>query len=90
MQEKKEKTWKTFLLPPIPTFPQQVGFTLITPAEWPQHSTKIMCECVYEVDDLTTLNSSNLEFITEQEVTALHCLNAMKNHNLHSGEKLHS
>uniref|UniRef100_U9UKX2 Uncharacterized protein n=1 Tax=Rhizophagus irregularis (strain DAOM 181602 / DAOM 197198 / MUCL 43194) TaxID=747089 RepID=U9UKX2_RHIID len=44
-----------------------------------------MRECVYNAGLLTTLNSANLEFITEPETVVLRCCNVVKDHNLRSG-----
>ncbi|CAB5127364.1 unnamed protein product [Rhizophagus irregularis] len=44
-----------------------------------------MRECVYNAGLLTTLNSANLEFITEPKAVVLRCLNVVKDHNLRSG-----
>ncbi|CAB4491909.1 unnamed protein product [Rhizophagus irregularis] len=70
---------------PAISFPQQVGLILTIPSESP-HYMKAMRECVYNAGFLTTLNSANLEFITEQEAVVLHCLSVVKDHNLHSGD----
>ncbi|CAB4421890.1 unnamed protein product [Rhizophagus irregularis] len=69
---------------PAISFPQQVDLILTIPSESPPHYTKAMRECVYNAGFLTTLNSANLEFITEQEAVVLHCLSVVKDHNLHS------
>ncbi|RGB22593.1 hypothetical protein C1646_775836 [Rhizophagus diaphanus] len=75
-----ERRWPTI------SFPQQVGLILTIPAEWPPQYTKVMRECVYNAGFLTTLNSANLEFITEQEAAVLHYLSVAEDHNLHSGD----
>ncbi|CAB5355681.1 unnamed protein product [Rhizophagus irregularis] len=67
-------------------FPQQVGFVLTIPAEWPNNTTGIMRECAYKAGLLNTLNSAHLEFTTEPEAAALYCLNVVKEHNLHPGD----
>ncbi|CAB5381591.1 unnamed protein product [Rhizophagus irregularis] len=67
---------------PTINFPQQVGFVLTIPAEWPPHTTKVMRECAYKAGLLTSLNSQRLEFTTEPEAAALHCLSVIKEHNL--------
>ncbi|CAB4494375.1 unnamed protein product [Rhizophagus irregularis] len=71
-----ERRWPTI------NFPQQVGFVLTIPAEWPPHTTKVMRECVYKAGLLTSLSSQQLEFTTEPEAAALHCLSVIKEHNL--------
>ncbi|RIA79148.1 hypothetical protein C1645_882813 [Glomus cerebriforme] len=76
IQKTIEKRW------PSVKFPQQVEFILTIPAEWPPHTTKIMRECAYKAGLLTSLNSNQLEFTTEPEAAALHCLSVIKEHNL--------
>ncbi|CAB5381573.1 unnamed protein product [Rhizophagus irregularis] len=71
---------------PAIRFPQQVGFVLTIPAEWPNNTTGIMRECAYKAGLLSTLNSAHLEFTTEPEAAALYCLNVVKEHNLHPGD----
>ncbi|RGB33341.1 hypothetical protein C1646_188408 [Rhizophagus diaphanus] len=71
-----ERRWPTI------NFPQQVGFVLTIPAEWPPHTTKVMRECAYKAGLLPSLNSRQLEFTTEPEAAALHCLSVIKEHNL--------
>ncbi|CAB4381861.1 unnamed protein product [Rhizophagus irregularis] len=71
-----ERRWPTI------KFPQQVGFVLTIPAEWPPHTTKVMRECAYKAGLLPSLNSQQLEFTTEPEAAALHCLSVIKEHNL--------
>ncbi|PKK77666.1 hypothetical protein RhiirC2_731519 [Rhizophagus irregularis] len=44
-----------------------------------------MRECVYNAGLLTTLNSANIEFITEPEAVVLRCLDVVKDRNLRSG-----
>ncbi|RIA87532.1 hypothetical protein C1645_807258 [Glomus cerebriforme] len=80
IKETLEKRW------PGIEFPQQVGFVLTIPAEWPHHTTGIMRRCAYNAGLLTTLDSNNLEFTTEPEAAALYCLNVVKEHNLCPGD----
>ncbi|CAG8458234.1 9555_t:CDS:2 [Gigaspora rosea] len=67
-------------------FPSQVKIILTIPAEWPPHTTGIMRECAYKAGLLNKLSSNNLEFTTEPEAAALHCLSVVKEHNLKSGD----
>ncbi|CAG8724659.1 14487_t:CDS:2, partial [Dentiscutata heterogama] len=67
-------------------FPSQVRIVLTIPAEWPPHTTKIMRECAYKAGLLNKLFSTNLEFTTEPEAAALHCLSVVKEHNLKPGD----
>ncbi|PKK66558.1 hypothetical protein RhiirC2_868239 [Rhizophagus irregularis] len=57
---------------PAISFPQQVGLILTIPSESP-HYMKAMRECVYNAGFLTTLNSANLEFITEHSFLVADC-----------------
>ncbi|CAB4438808.1 unnamed protein product [Rhizophagus irregularis] len=50
----------------------------------PPHTTKVMRECAYKAGLLASLNSQQLEFTTEPEAAALHCLSVIKEHNLQS------
>ncbi|RGB25683.1 hypothetical protein C1646_675386 [Rhizophagus diaphanus] len=74
-----ERRWPTI------SFPQQVGLILTIPSESLPHYTKVMRKCVYNAGFLTTLNSANLEFITERS-SCFYCLSVVKDHNLHSGD----
>ncbi|GES97076.1 hypothetical protein GLOIN_2v1646273 [Rhizophagus clarus] len=76
IQETIERRWPTV------RFPQQVDFVLTIPAEWPPHTTKVMRGCAFNAGLLSSLNSQQLEFTTEPEAAALHCLSVIKEHNL--------
>ncbi|CAG8700823.1 733_t:CDS:2 [Cetraspora pellucida] len=79
--EKRLTTWNNMV-----KFPDQVRIVLTIPAEWPPHTTGVMRECAYKAGLLSKLSSNNLEFTTEPEAAALHCLNVVKTHNLKSGD----
>ncbi|CAI2184962.1 9435_t:CDS:2 [Funneliformis geosporum] len=80
IKETLEKRW------PSLKFPQQVDLVFTIPAEWPPNTTRIMRECAYNAGLLTSLNSKNIEFTTEPEAAALHCLTVVKEHNLKPGD----
>ncbi|CAB5381563.1 unnamed protein product [Rhizophagus irregularis] len=71
-----KKRWPTLI------FPQQVDFVLTIPAEWPPHTTGIMRECACKAGLITSFDSDHLDFTTEPEAAALHCLTVVNQHNL--------
>ncbi|CAG8823063.1 9370_t:CDS:2 [Gigaspora margarita] len=80
VQERLSSNWSSV------KFPSQVKIVLTIPAEWPPHTTGIMRECAYKAGLLNNLSSNNLEFTTEPEAAALHCLSVVKEHNLKPGD----
>ncbi|CAG8734327.1 8296_t:CDS:2 [Gigaspora margarita] len=72
VQERLSSRWSSI------KFPNQVKI--------PPHTIRIMRECAYKAGLLNELNSNNLEFITEPEAAALHCLSVVKEHNLKPGD----
>ncbi|CAG8454013.1 13053_t:CDS:2, partial [Funneliformis caledonium] len=80
IKETLETRWPTI------KFPQQVDLVFTIPAEWyPPNTTIIMRECAYNAGLLTSLASNNIEFTTEPEAAALHCLKVVKENNLNQG-----
>ncbi|CAI2174732.1 1672_t:CDS:2 [Funneliformis geosporum] len=71
---------------PNVSFPRQVDFVFTIPAEWPPNTTRIMRECAHGAGLLSSLNSNNIEFTTEPEAAALHCLSVMNEHHLGPGD----
>lgn len=80
IKETLEKRWPTL------RFPHQVDFVFTIPAEWPPNTTRIMRQCAYNAGLLTYFNSKNIEFTTEPEAAALHCLSVVKEHKLKPGD----
>ncbi|CAG8557271.1 14741_t:CDS:2 [Acaulospora morrowiae] len=68
----------------LPTikFPDQIKIVLTIPAEWPPRTTDIMRECAFKAGLLSNLRSKNLEFTTEPEAAALHCLTVVDDHDM--------
>ncbi|RIB29168.1 hypothetical protein C2G38_2057357 [Gigaspora rosea] len=60
----------------------QVLFILCVPAEWGPHTKAIMRDCAYKAELLDASLYSHLEFTTEPEAAALHCLDVIKEHRL--------
>ncbi|KAF0385583.1 actin-like ATPase domain-containing protein [Gigaspora margarita] len=64
----------------------QVLFVLCVPAEWGPHTKAIMRDCAYEAELLNESIESHLEFTTEPEAAALHCLSSIQEHGLTVGD----
>ncbi|CAG8462049.1 8840_t:CDS:2 [Gigaspora margarita] len=60
----------------------QVQFILCVPAEWGPHTKAIMRDCAYKAELLDASLYSHLEFTTEPEAAALHCISVIKEHRL--------
>ncbi|KAF0562331.1 hsp70 family protein [Gigaspora margarita] len=64
----------------------QVLFVLCVPAEWGPHTKAIMRDCAYQAELLNESIKSHLEFTTEPEAAALHCLSSIREHGLTDGD----
>ncbi|GES81280.1 hypothetical protein GLOIN_2v1470314 [Rhizophagus clarus] len=52
----------------------QVLFVLAVPAEFPENSKRILRECVYKADLISYEKTYKLQFTTEPEAAAIHCI----------------
>ncbi|CAG8564138.1 9476_t:CDS:10 [Paraglomus brasilianum] len=66
-------------------FPQQVRVVLTVPAEWTEEAKAIMRACAFHAGLIETLRSDLLEFTTEPEAAAIHCISILKEHELMPG-----
>ncbi|KAG9291259.1 hypothetical protein G9A89_021761, partial [Geosiphon pyriformis] len=66
-------------------FPQQVRVVLTVPAEWHDESKAFMRLCAFDAGLTDSLKSDNLEFTTEPEAAAIHCISILKEHQLSVG-----
>ncbi|KAG9298805.1 hypothetical protein G9A89_015826 [Geosiphon pyriformis] len=64
----------------------QVLYVMTIPAEWREYTKGIMRGCAYESEIIDTLDSENLEFTSEPEAAAMHCLKVVEEHKLKAGE----
>ncbi|CAG8519740.1 9075_t:CDS:10 [Cetraspora pellucida] len=78
IEETLDKRWPGLKL-------SQVLFVLCVPAEWKPHTKAIMRDCAYKAGLLNDSIESHLEFTTEPEAAALHCLSVIEEHNLSEG-----
>ncbi|CAG8525150.1 8434_t:CDS:10 [Ambispora leptoticha] len=79
IQETIEKTW-----PGIRK--EQVLYVMTIPAEWREYTKGIMRECAHEAGIISSVESTNLEFTSEPEAAAMHCLKVIEEHNLKPGD----
>ncbi|CAG8657378.1 4405_t:CDS:2 [Cetraspora pellucida] len=79
IEETLDKRWPGLKL-------SQVLFVLCVPAEWKPHTKAIMRDCAYKAGLLNDTIESHLEFTTEPEAAALHCLSVIEEHNLIEGD----
>ncbi|CAG8443263.1 10309_t:CDS:10 [Ambispora gerdemannii] len=66
-------------------FPQQVRVILTVPAEWHDEAKAFMRLCAFDAGLTDSLRSENLEFTTEPEAAAIHCISILKEHQLNVG-----
>ncbi|CAG8712451.1 27564_t:CDS:2, partial [Racocetra persica] len=79
IKETLDKRWPGLKL-------SQVQFVLCVPAEWGPHTKAIMRDCAYRAGLLDESIESHLEFTTEPEAAAIHCLSVIKEHKLKEGD----
>ncbi|CAG8514439.1 20547_t:CDS:2 [Dentiscutata erythropus] len=79
IEETLDKRWPDLKL-------TQVLFVLCVPAEWGPHTKAIMRDCAYKAELLNESIESHLEFTTEPEAAALHCLSNIQEHGLTVGD----
>ncbi|KAG9291208.1 hypothetical protein G9A89_021710 [Geosiphon pyriformis] len=66
-------------------FPQQMSLVLTVPAEWNLNTRTVLRTAAFNAGLLDSLRSRNLEFTTEPEAAAIHCLSVLKEHKLGPG-----
>ncbi|CAG8526940.1 4411_t:CDS:2 [Ambispora leptoticha] len=65
---------------------KHVRIVLTVPVEYDERIRAIMRQCAYDADLILTLESENLEFTTEPEAAAIHCLENLSEHPLKEGD----
>ncbi|KAG9291214.1 hypothetical protein G9A89_021716 [Geosiphon pyriformis] len=63
-------------------FPQQVLFVMSVPAEWSDEARGMLRSMAFEAGLIEERYSRNLEFTTEPEAAAIHCISILKEHSL--------
>ncbi|CAG8551863.1 7908_t:CDS:10 [Ambispora gerdemannii] len=66
-------------------FPKNVLFVMAVPAEWTDEAKGFLRKLAYDAGMLEDLNSENLEFTTEPEAAAIHCIRILNEHSLTVG-----
>ncbi|CAG8525084.1 8431_t:CDS:2 [Ambispora leptoticha] len=79
IKEKVQTRW------PGLEFPQQIKLILTVPAEWHENTRNVLRQAAYKAGLLDNINSRNLDFTTEPEAAAIHCMSVLKEHNLEPG-----
>ncbi|CAG8598974.1 10727_t:CDS:2, partial [Ambispora leptoticha] len=79
IKEKMKTRW------PALEFPRQFKLILTVPAEWHENTRNVLQKAAYNAGLLDNINSRNLNFITESEAAAIHCMSILKEHNLKPG-----
>ncbi|KAG9298807.1 hypothetical protein G9A89_015828 [Geosiphon pyriformis] len=79
IQETLEKTWPGLQI-------SQVMYVMTIPAEWRENTKAIMRECAHAAGIIEQVDSKKLEFTSEPEAAAVHCLNVVKEHSLKLGD----
>ncbi|CAG8563425.1 5605_t:CDS:10 [Ambispora gerdemannii] len=77
--ETLEKTW-----PGMQS--SQILYVMTIPAEWKENTKVIMRECAHTAGIIETVDSNKLEFTSEPEAAAMHCLNVVEEHKLNIGD----
>ncbi|CAB5125189.1 actin-like ATPase domain-containing protein [Rhizophagus irregularis] len=79
IEESLERRWPGLSL-------KQVLFVLSVPAEWLPYTRAVLRECVFRAGFIDEDTHSNLEFITEPEAAAIHCLSVCNEHDLEEND----
>ncbi|RHZ84337.1 hypothetical protein Glove_83g110 [Diversispora epigaea] len=61
-------------------FMNQVLIVMTVPAEYSEQAYAIMRDCAYKAGLISTGNSEKLQFSTEPEAAAIHCMTVLKEH----------
>ncbi|RHZ76357.1 hypothetical protein Glove_198g111 [Diversispora epigaea] len=61
-------------------FMNQVLIVMTVPAEYPEQAYAIMRDCAYKAGLISTKHSQKLQFSTEPEAAAIHCMTVLKEH----------
>ncbi|CAG8589360.1 11567_t:CDS:2 [Ambispora leptoticha] len=77
--EKIENHW------PGIDFYKHVRLVFTVPAEFDEKSKTIMRKCIYNAGLVKSIGTLNLQFTTEPEAAAIHCMNRLKELNLKTG-----
>ncbi|CAG8585382.1 3591_t:CDS:2 [Funneliformis mosseae] len=75
IEETLFRTWPDLSL-------RQVLFVLSVPAEWPPPTRAILRDCAFQAGLIDEDTHSNLEFTTEPEAAAIHCLSVCNQHGI--------
>ncbi|CAG8678103.1 3376_t:CDS:10 [Funneliformis caledonium] len=81
MIEKIENHW------PGINFYNNVRLVFTVPAEFNENSKTIMRRCIYNAGLIQSIGTLNLQFTTEPEAAAIHCMNRLKELKLTTGAK---
>ncbi|CAG8494715.1 11419_t:CDS:10 [Ambispora leptoticha] len=79
IKETIEKTWPGMRS-------SQILYVMTIPAEWKENTKVIMRECAHAAGIIETADSKRLEFTSEPEAAAMHCLNVVEEHKLKTGD----
>ncbi|CAB4424740.1 unnamed protein product [Rhizophagus irregularis] len=66
-------------------FYSNVRIVVTVPAEFTEDTKTIMRQCLYNAGLIKSLGTLSLQFTTEPEAAAIHCMNVMKEHRLTTG-----